>query len=78
VKRPLWTVLVVSSAVFALDQWTQRWATATLSDRPPVEIVGSLVRLTYTRNSGVAFGLGAGTDFPSTFSRSRRRAASCG
>jgi signal peptidase II len=57
-------MLAVALAVFALDQWTKHWATATLADRPPVEVIGTLVRLTYTRNSGVAFGLGAGTRFP--------------
>lgn len=55
---------LVAGAVFALDQWTKAWATATLQHRPPVEVIGTLVQLTYTRNSGVAFGLGAGTNFP--------------
>lgn len=54
----------VSGAVLALDQWTKALATAHLVDRAPVPLVGSLVQLTYTRNSGVAFGLGAGTNFP--------------
>lgn len=54
----------VAAAVFLADQWTKAWATATLQHRPPVEILGTLVQLTYTRNSGVAFGLGAGTNFP--------------
>jgi signal peptidase II len=35
-----------------------------LQHHPPIPIVDDLVRLTYTRNSGVAFGLGAGTRFP--------------
>lgn len=63
-KRGLITLLVVAGVVFAFDQWTKRWATATLMDRAPVEVIGSLVRFTYTRNSGVAFGLGAGSNFP--------------
>ena len=54
----------IGGAVVALDIWTKRLATATLAGRPPVEVLGEFVRLTYTRNSGVAFGLGAGVPFP--------------
>lgn len=54
----------IGGAVVALDMWTKRLATAYLEGRPPVDILGEFVRLTYTRNSGVAFGLGAGVPFP--------------
>lgn len=54
----------VAGGVFALDQWTKAWAVAALQHRPPMEVLGSLVQFTFTRNSGVAFGLGAGTNFP--------------
>lgn len=54
----------IGGVVVALDIWTKRLATAYLSGRPPVEVIGEFVRLTYTRNSGVAFGLGAGVPFP--------------
>ena len=49
----------------ALDQWTKHWATddAGRSARRST-VIGDLVRFTYTRNSGVAFGLGAGTAVP--------------
>jgi len=50
--------------VLALDLVTKHWASDTLAYRPPVEVLGQFVRLTYTRNSGVAFGLGAGFRFP--------------
>lgn len=63
-RRHLVLLSVVAGGVFAFDQWTKAWATANLQNRPPVEILGTLVQLTYTRNSGVAFGLGAGTNFP--------------
>ena len=63
-KRHLVLLAVVAGGVFAFDQWTKAWATANLQSRPPVEILGTLVQFTYTRNSGVAFGLGAGTNFP--------------
>ena len=63
-RRHLILLAAVAGGIFALDQWTKAWATANLQNRPPVEILGTLVQLTYTRNSGVAFGLGAGTNFP--------------
>jgi len=64
VRRSLGLLFGVAGVVFALDQWTKRWATETLADRDPLPVLGEFVRLTYTRNSGVAFGLGAGTNFP--------------
>ena len=54
----------VASAVVALDLWTKRWASRTLIYHEPVEILGPFLRFTYTRNSGVAFGLGAGVPLP--------------
>jgi signal peptidase II len=57
-------LLGISLAILAADWWTKRWATATLAGRPSVPVIGELVRFTYTRNSGVAFGLGAGLPFP--------------
>ena len=60
-----WLRLIgVGGAVVALDVWTKRLATAHLAGRAPVEVIGEVVRFTYTRNSGVAFGLGAGIPFP--------------
>jgi signal peptidase II len=55
---------LVAVVVLALDQWTKQWASRTLQFQRPVEIVGEFVRFTYTRNSGVAFGIGAGLPFP--------------
>ena len=57
-------LLAIAGVIVAIDQWTKAWATRTLAWRPPVEVFGEYVRLTYTRNSGVAFGLGAGLPFP--------------
>jgi len=57
-------LLAVAGAVVALDLWTKRWATEQLAYHEPVEVLGQFVRLNYTRNSGVAFGLGAGLPFP--------------
>jgi signal peptidase II len=54
----------VAAASVALDQWTKVWATTNLAFHEPIHVVGDLVRLTYTRNSGIAFGLFAGQSFP--------------
>ena len=62
--RSVSVLVLVSSLVLALDQWTKRWATEHLEFRPPVPVLGEFLQLTYTRNSGVAFGLGAGLGFP--------------
>lgn len=60
-----WLRLVaIAATVVAFDLWTKRWATANLAWHEPVDVLGQLVRFTYTRNSGVAFGLGAGLPFP--------------
>lgn len=63
-RRSLILLFGVAGLVFALDLWTKRWATRSLADRDSLPVLGEFVRLTYTRNSGVAFGLGAGTNFP--------------
>ena len=62
--RSLVRLGAIAAVVVAFDQWTKHWATATLMGRPNVPVIGDLVQLTYTRNSGVAFGLGAGLPFP--------------
>ncbi len=63
-KRPLVLLAAVVAVVLALDRWTKHWASASLAFNEPVRLVGDYVRLTYTRNSGVAFGIGQGTGFP--------------
>jgi len=64
VKRSFPLLLSVAGAVLVLDQLTKRWAVENLAHHTPVEVLGPLLRFTYTRNSGVAFGLGAGLPFP--------------
>lgn len=63
-KRGTWLLIAIAGGVLALDIWSKRWATANLADRDPVRLIGDFLRFTYTRNSGVAFGLGAGVPFP--------------
>lgn len=63
-KRVPFALAAVVLAVVALDRWTKHWASASLPFNQPVRVVGDYLRLTYTRNSGVAFGIGQGTGFP--------------
>ena len=63
-KRSPALLLGVAAFVVLLDQWTKRLATEHLAFAPPVRLVGDFVQLTYTRNSGIAFGLFAGRNFP--------------
>jgi signal peptidase II len=64
VRRSLLLLLSVAGIVIALDRWTKRWASSALPFNQPVPVLGEFVRFTYTRNSGIAFGLGQGTGFP--------------
>jgi signal peptidase II len=64
VKRSPALLLGIAAAAVVLDQWTKRLATEHLAYGPPVRLVDELVQLTYTRNSGIAFGLLAGRNFP--------------
>jgi signal peptidase II len=63
-KRRLLILGSVAAAVLMLDIITKAWAARALQFAPPRPLLGEFVRLTYVRNSGVAFGLGAGLPFP--------------
>lgn len=54
----------VAAASVAVDQWAKYWAAHHLAFREPVRVVGEFVQFTYTRNSGIAFGMFAGQSFP--------------
>lgn len=45
-------------AAYLLDRVTKMWAEGSLAGRPPIEIIQGVLHLTYTTNSGGAFGLG--------------------
>lgn len=54
-----------AAGVVLIDQVTKAWAVASMAPRiaageGPIYLVGPLLRLTYTENSGAAFGFGAG------------------
>lgn len=47
-------------AVVLIDQTTKLWAVASLEGQPDRQIVGDLLRFSFVRNPGAAFGLGGG------------------
>jgi signal peptidase II len=60
--RPLVDTLFMGVAVgiYALDQLTKAWVTGMLgpdADRHSVQVLGDYLRLSYTTNSGAAFGI---------------------
>jgi signal peptidase II len=61
-RRPGLTLAALLIAAFAigLDQWTKFLAEANLDPQEPVRILGGLVYLSLTWNSGAAFSLGTG------------------
>ncbi len=58
--RRLGLLLTVGSVIFALDLASKLAVVATLSDRPPVRLLGGLIYLNEARNTGAAFGLAQG------------------
>ena len=46
---------------YAADLATKTWAIAALSDQPPRDLLGSVIRLDLIRNPGAAFSLGTGS-----------------
>ena len=56
--RPHWVpFLALAASIVAIDQLTKAWIVAELADRAKIQIVGDVVRLVYTENSGALFGL---------------------
>ena len=54
-------VLLLSTAAgaaYAADRITKAWAERALAGAPPIEVIPGILRLTFTTNSGGAFGLG--------------------
>ena len=53
-------VLGVALVIVVIDQITKALAVAHLRGEPPVEVIGSWLRLVYGENTGAAFGIGTG------------------
>lgn len=56
----MWLVLGVAAVIVVVDQFTKFLAVEYLRGEPPIEILGSWLRLTYGENTGAAFGIGTG------------------
>lgn len=57
-RRGLLWVVLIALGVIALDQLAKWWAVQTLEGKPPVQVVGQLLQLTFARNPGGAFSIG--------------------
>jgi len=59
-----WVIFIVVAAVLvALDLWLKYWANANLQSTPTRDVIPRLLGLTYTRNTGAAFGLLSGFEW---------------
>ena len=57
-RRPLWGLFAgLAAIVVVVDQLTKAWLVAAIDPGEAIPIVGDLVRLIHTRNSGAVFGL---------------------
>jgi|UniRef100_UPI004049E005 signal peptidase II len=57
----LWrSLFFIAWSVWLLDLGTKLWAEQVLSSRANVEVIGTFLQLTFIRNPGAAFGIGAG------------------
>ena len=63
--RPHWgTFLGLAAVVLVLDQVTKAWLTSFLGPGQSVDVVGDLIRLVHSRNSGGLFGFLQGQALP--------------
>jgi len=60
-RRRVGVLLTVAAIVLALDAISKILVVAKLSDRPPVRLLGGLLKLEETRNPGAAFSIGTGS-----------------
>jgi signal peptidase II len=64
-RRPLWAAFVgLAGAVVIADQLTKAWLVSVLGPGQSVEVVGDLVRLVHSQNTGGLFGLLKGQALP--------------
>ena len=59
-RRLVGVLFAVALSVLALDQVSKALVVANMPGRDPIELVGELLQITYTRNPGAAFSLGGG------------------
>jgi signal peptidase II len=56
-RRPT-LLFAVAAGILILDRLSKAWVEHTLAGRPPIRLIPGVLSLTYTTNSGGAFGLG--------------------
>jgi signal peptidase II len=59
--RPWRSLYLIAWVVWLIDLGTKVWAVEVLSSRANVEVIGSFLQLTFVKNPGAAFGIGAGS-----------------
>lgn len=60
-KYPIWgSVLLVAALVWATDIVSKNWAIHYLEGKEPRKLIGNLLQLTFTKNSGAAFNFAPG------------------
>jgi signal peptidase II len=57
-RRSAILLYAVAAGALLLDQLSKAWVEHALSGRPPIRVVPGVLSLTYTTNSGGAFGFG--------------------
>ena len=57
-RRSAVLLYAVAAGALLLDQLSKAWVQHTLSGRPAIEVIPGVLSLTYTTNSGGAFGFG--------------------
>ena len=63
-KAPIWYLWLLAAVILGLDIITKMWALDVLANAPSRQIIGDFLQFTYTRNTGVAFGLFADKGLP--------------
>jgi signal peptidase II len=59
-RRRIGVLIVVAAAAYVLDLVSKLLVVAKLANHDPIHLIGTVVQLTYIRNSGAAFSLGVG------------------
>jgi len=60
-RRGLFLLLAgIAVVTYGLDQLSKWWAVSALTDEPPRDLLGALLRLDLIRNPGAAFSIGTG------------------
>ena len=57
-SRSAAVLYAVAAGAFLLDRLTKLWVEQTLAGRPPIRLIPGVLSLSYTTNSGGAFGFG--------------------